>query len=74
MDQRSRSRTVAALAAAAALSLTAYAPAAQALDLTDAVAQVEERAMPRAVLAEGVIRSEHSAASVVGAQVSVDSD
>lgn len=67
MDQRSRSRTVAALAAAAALSLTAYAPVAQASDLTDVVAQVEERTSPPAVLAQVVMRTERSATPAAGA-------
>lgn len=68
MDQRSRSRTVAALATAAALALTAHAPGAQATAIPDVVGQVEERAAPAAAaLAEVRIGTEHSPAVVVGA-------
>ncbi|KAB7744137.1 hypothetical protein GA707_11860 [Nostocoides sp. F2B08] len=66
MDQRSRSRTIAALAAAAALSLTAYAPGAQALELLDVVGQVEERAAHPAPLAESRVSTESSATLVSG--------
>lgn len=67
MDQRSRSRTIAALAAAAALSLTAYAPGAQASELRDIVARVEDRAAHPASRAEGRVRTESSATLVSGA-------